>query len=106
MSPIINCLIGDKCKKGVQLRPYIVWFSEGVPMIEKAVGICETANTLIITRTSMHVYPAASLLHCAPQNKSTYVIDPRPNIGSRENLTVIAKTATVGVTKFIELFTT
>ena len=98
-----DLVLGDKCKKGYQLRPHIVWFGEEVPMIEKAVGICETANILVISGTSMQVYPAASLMHYAPQNIQTYFIDPKPNIGSKENLTVIAETATVGVTKFIEL---
>ena len=31
--------IGDKCEKGYQLRPHIVWFGEAVPMIEKAAQI-------------------------------------------------------------------
>ncbi len=33
--------IDDKCEKGSQLRPHIVWFGEAVPMIEKAIGIDE-----------------------------------------------------------------
>ena len=66
-------------------------------MIEKAVGICETAEILIIIGTSMQVYPAASLMHYVPENTPTYFIDPKPNISSRENLTVINETATVGM---------
>ena len=66
-----DLVLGDLCRKGHQLRPHIVWFGEDVPMIEKAVGICETADILIIIGTSMQVYPAASLLHYVPQNTPT-----------------------------------
>ena len=95
---------GDLCKKGHQLRPHIVWFGEDVPMIEKSVNICETADILIIIGTSMQVYPAAGLMHYVPQNTLIYFIDPKPNIESKAGLTVIAETATVGIKKAIGLF--
>lgn len=100
-----DLVLGDKCKKGYQLRPHIVWFGEDVPMIEKAVSICRTADILIIIGTSMQVYPAASLMHYVPQNTPTYFIDPKPNIESKKNLTVISETATVGIKKILKLFT-
>ena len=99
-----DMFLGDTCKKGHQLRPHIVWFGEDVPMIEKAVTICETADILVIIGTSMQVYPAAGLMHYVPQNTPTYFIDPKPNIDSKEYLTVIAEKATIGMTKVIELF--
>lgn len=98
-----DLVLGDTCKNGHQLRPHIVWFGEDVPLIEKAVGICETATVLMIIGTSMQVYPAASLIHYVPENTPTYFIDPKPNIKSKSNLTVIARTATVGVKEAIEL---
>ncbi len=98
-----DLVLGDKCKNGYQLRPHIVWFGEDVPMIEKAVGICETADILIIIGTSMQVYPAAGLMHYVPNNTPMYFIDPKPSIDGKENLTVIAKPATVGVREIIEL---
>ena len=82
-----------------------MWFGEDVPMIEKAVEICETADILIIIGTSMQVYPAASLMHYVPKNTPTYFIDPKPNIESKKHLTVIAEPATVGVKLFLELIT-
>ena len=100
-----DLVLGNTCKKGYQLRPHIVWFGEDVPMIEKAVSICETADILIIIGTSMQVYPAASLIHYVPQNTPTYFIDPKPNIESKKNLTVITETATTGTKKIIELLT-
>ncbi|GAA4817662.1 NAD-dependent deacylase [Litoribaculum gwangyangense] len=98
-----DIILGDVCKKGYQLRPHIVWFGEEVPMIEKAVSICETADILMIIGTSMQVYPAASLMHYVPQKTPTFFIDPKPNISNQKNLTVIAEKATVGVEKVIEM---
>ncbi|MDO5969839.1 NAD-dependent deacylase [Flavivirga aquimarina] len=98
-----DLVLGDTCLNGYQLRPHIVWFGEDVPMIEKAVSICETADILLIIGTSMQVYPAASLIHYVPENTATYFIDPKPNISSKENLTVIAEPATVGITKVLSL---
>lgn len=98
-----DLLLGDLCANGHQLRPHIVWFGEAVPMIDSAVKICETADVLIIIGTSMQVYPAASLMHYVPNNTPTYFIDPKPNVASKKNLTVIAETATVGVKKVIAM---
>lgn len=92
-----DLVLGDLCSKGYQLRPHIVWFGEDVPMIEKAVSICETADILVIIGTSMQVYPAASLMHYVPENTPTYFIDPKPNVESKKGLTVISKEATNGV---------
>ncbi|WP_203258551.1 SIR2 family NAD-dependent protein deacylase [Hyunsoonleella ulvae] len=98
-----DLVLGDLCKKGYQLRPHIVWFGEDVPLIEKAAQICETADILLIVGTSMQVYPAAGLMHYAPSNTPIYFIDPKPNIESNNRITVIAKTATVGMQEFIRL---
>ncbi|WP_298550989.1 NAD-dependent deacylase [uncultured Algibacter sp.] len=98
-----DLVLGDTCKKGYQLRPHIVWFGEDVPMIEKAVEICKTADILIIIGTSMQVYPAAGLMHYVSENTPTYFIDPKPSIDSKESLTVIAEIASVGVKRMIEL---
>jgi len=94
-----DLILGDTCKKGYQLRPHIVWFGEAVPMIEKAVDVCMTADILVIIGTSMQVYPAASLIHYVPENTQTYFIDPKPALETKKNLTVIAETATLGVKK-------
>lgn len=98
-----NLMLGDTCSKGCQLRPHIVWFGEAVPMIDKAVNVCETADFLLIIGTSMQVYPAASLMHYVPKNTPTYFIDPKPAMKSKLNLTVIAETATEGMKQFKKL---
>lgn len=95
--------LGDTCAKGHQLRPHIVWFGEMVPMLDKAMEICATADILIIIGTSMQVYPAAGLLHYAPDGIPVYFIDPKPALKSAGNLTVIPETATLGVRKVIEM---
>ena len=98
-----DLLLRDTCKKGYQLRPHIVWFGEAVPMIEKAIDICMTADVLVIIGTSMQVYPAASLIHYTPKGIPIYFIDPKPAISSKHNLTVISEPATVGIKNFIKL---
>ncbi|MCA0131948.1 SIR2 family NAD-dependent protein deacylase [Winogradskyella alexanderae] len=95
--------LGDTCEQGYQLRPHVVWFGEDVPMIEKAVEICLTADILLIIGTSMQVYPAASLMHYVDGRTPIYYIDPRPASVNHPNITVIAKTATEGMKDFIKL---
>ncbi|WP_298894192.1 NAD-dependent deacylase [uncultured Psychroserpens sp.] len=91
--------LGDLCAQGHQLRPHIVWFGEDVPMIDKAITICETADILLIIGTSMQVYPAAGLMNYVKQSTRKFFIDPKPAINSQPNLTVIADTATNGMEK-------
>ncbi len=67
---------GDKCEKGSQLRPHIVWFGEPVPMIEKAAEITQTADIFLVVGTSMVVYPAAGLIHYVERDVPKYYIDP------------------------------
>ena len=95
--------LGDLCDHGYQLRPHIVWFGEDVPMIEKAVAICETADILMIIGTSMQVYPAASLMNFVKTSIPIYYIDPKPAKIDNKKLTVIAKPATTGLVQFLEL---
>lgn len=100
--------MGDKCEKGCQLRPNIVWFNEAVPMMEKAIEQAECADIFAVIGTSLAVYPAAGLLHYLPPNIPKYLIDPKPNtetiaLNSITQLTVIAETATKGCAKLLEI---
>lgn len=94
---------GDCNPQGEQLRPHIVWFGEAVPMLDKAMAVCNTATDLIIVGTSMQVYPAAGLMHYVPEGTPTYFVDPNPNVSASQQLTVIAKPATLGVKEAIEM---
>ena len=93
--------LGDVCEKGYQLRPHIVWFGEAVPLMPKAISVCETADVLLIIGTSMQVYPAASLMHYVPPHTKIFYIDPKPTIDNTSQITVVAERATVGVEKVI-----
>lgn len=99
-----DLLIGNTCKMGYQLRPHIVWFGEPVPMMEKAIEVCMLADYLIIIGTSMQVYPAASLIHYVPLGIPIYFIDPNPSLNSKDNITVIAEPATIGVKILLDSF--
>lgn len=67
---------GDKCEKGSQLRPHIVWFGEAVPMMDEAIRISSSADIFVVIGTSLNVYPAAGLIEYAPSKASLWLIDP------------------------------
>ena len=100
-----DLVLGDNCSKGYQLRPDIVWFGEAVPLIPKAISICETADILLIIGTSMQVYPAASLMQYANPETKIYYIDPKPAMDNNNQITVISKSATSGMQDFIAIMT-
>lgn len=89
--------LGDKCPKGFQLRPHIVWFGEAVPEIENAIHLTEKADILVIIGTSMQVYPAASLINYIKPNTPVYLIDPHEVNVFSSNVTVIKKGASEGM---------
>ena len=95
--------IGDKCPKGYQLRPHIVWFGEAVPEIENAIPIVEQADVFLIIGTSLNVYPAAGLINYVPNGVPVYLIDPNEVSVSRSGVTVISKGASEGMKQFAEL---
>ena len=67
---------GDKCEKGSQLRPHIVWFGEMVPEMDNAIDLAAQAEIFITVGTSLVVYPAAGLIHYAPEKSLKYLVDP------------------------------
>jgi NAD-dependent deacetylase len=67
---------GDKCEKGNQLRPHIVWFGEEVPMMDRAVRLAAEADIFVVIGSSLNVYPAAGLISYAPDKASLWLIDP------------------------------
>jgi NAD-dependent deacetylase len=90
--------IGDRCEKGSQLRPNIVWFGEMVPMIEVAATYAGEADIFIVVGTSMVVYPAAGLIHYVPHDTIKYIVDPRaPDVGSIPFTKFIEEKASVGM---------
>jgi len=95
---------GDKCEKGSQLRPHIVWFGEAVPMMEPAVEITHTADIFIVAGTSLVVYPAASLLDFVPSYVPKFIIDPKiPQVSQSENMFFYKEAASTGLPKVKEV---
>lgn len=93
----------DKCEKGSQLRPHIVWFGESVPMIETVIPFVKSADIFIIIGTSLVVYPAAGLIHYTSYESEKWLIDPKPTSLPRiPNLSVIDQKATTGVPYLVE----
>lgn len=93
-----SLLHGDKCKNGSQLRPHIVWFGELVPNMELAYLLVENADILIVTGTSLNVYPAAGLVEYAPKKSAKYIIDPNDvSLVIEEGFTYIKKNAGNGL---------
>lgn len=96
--------MGDQAQDGSQLRPFIVWFGESVPNIERAAEISSEADVFLVIGTSLNVYPAAGLLQYAPQGCPIYLIDPAEvKIPAYIPVTHIKKGASEGMKEFIRL---
>ena len=74
----LDIQIGDKAKDGSQLRPFIVWFGEAVPMMDEAARAAMNADIFVVIGTSLNVYPAAGLISYVPREAKIYLIDPKP----------------------------
>jgi len=95
--------MGDKCERGSQLRPHIVWFGEMVPEIEHAIRITRTADYLLVIGTSLLVYPAASLIYDAPIHAIRAIVNPEIPLGTeRLGFTPYETTAGNGVPLIVE----
>jgi len=92
--------IGDKCDKGGQLRPNVVWFGENVPNMSIAIQKVMYADIFLIIGTSLNVYPAASLIDYALNSKRIIIIDP--NAESRKGVEIVREKASVGVSQVVE----
>lgn len=95
---------GSRDKDGSLLRPHVVFFGEAVPNIEPATEIVRQADILVIIGTSLAVYPAASLLHYAPERIPVFVIDPHiPQQAQNGGFHLIEKGASEGVAELKKL---
>ncbi len=72
----LDIKMGQKAADGSQLRPFIVWFGESVPMIEPAIAEIMKADIVVAIGTSLNVYPAAGLLGYVSSGCKIYLIDP------------------------------
>ncbi|MBI3238996.1 MAG: NAD-dependent deacylase [Flavobacteriia bacterium] len=94
----------DRCSDGYVLRPHVVWFGEAVPNLERAVLKVAEADILVVVGTSLNVYPAANLIHYAPDHCRKFVLDPKADeLEVPGSFTKISATAVEGV-KMLEEF--
>ena len=93
-----DILLGQLAPDGSQLRPFIVWFEEAVPMIEEAIEVMQQADIFLLIGTSLQVYPAAGLMNFLPEGVPKFIIDKKiPPIGIMDDVVTIEKPATEGV---------
>ena len=99
-NPVIK--MGQKAADGSQLRPFIVWFGESVPMIEPAIEEIMKADIVVVIGTSLNVYPAAGLLSYVNRDCKIYLIDPADVRYDRSlGITHIKKGASEGMKELI-----
>lgn len=90
---------------GSLLRPYVVFFGEGVPMLERAIELTRHADLMLIVGTSLQVYPAASLVMYTKPEVPVWIVDPgNLHISNIPNpVTHIQEPASIGVPKVVKL---
>ncbi len=93
---------GEKCEKGSQLRPHIVWFGEMVPELNRAAHLISFAEIFIVIGTSLLVYPAAGLIDYAPADSEKYFIDPMAAENRTDQYTIINEKAGTGVPALVK----
>lgn len=96
--------LGDRCERGSQLRPNIVWFGEMVPMMDRAAEVVSSCDILLVVGTSLVVYPAAGLVDMASPEVPVFIVDPRiPEGKTRPGIRFITEKATTGMKVFQEM---
>jgi NAD-dependent deacetylase len=105
--------IGDKCSKGSQLRPAVVWFGESLNynLLSKAEEAAQKCDICIIVGTSMQVAPANLLPTLVKDTCKIYYVDPADEMIvwsdsyglSKINYTHIKEPATVGMKKIVDI---
>ena len=93
-------LEGERCEKGSQLRPHIVWFGEMVPALESAATVVSAADIFIVVGTSLAVYPAAGLINYSKGDSERYYVDPAAEALS--GFSVIRENAGKGIPKLVD----
>ena len=88
---------GDKCEKGSQLRPHIVWFGEAVHEMDHANFLASQSDLFVVIGTSLNVYPAAGIINFVLPLVPKWVVDPVEfDLDYIKGLKQITKTAVSG----------
>ena len=97
--------LGDRCSKGSQLRPHVVWFHEYPLFIDESVRAIQEADYLLVVGTGMVIHYIPSLIYERSSDCKIFYIDPDP-AGDLERLGIdaeyITEPATIGVPKVIK----
>lgn len=88
---------------GIQLRPHVVWFGEGLPELDRAMKIAldPAVDALIVVGTTLNVYPAAFI---ATESRAwrVYLVDPNPPNLPLANVKTYAEPASTGLRKVVD----
>jgi len=99
-----DIVLGELAPDGYQLRPFIVWFGEAVPMIDEAADLCHQTDILLIVGTSLQVYPAAGLVNYIGKDTPIYLIDRKPpSLHTTNPLKRFPENASTGVKRAVDL---
>lgn len=95
--------LGDTDERGIQLRPFVVWFGEGLPELPRALDIALSSDVdvLIVSGTSLNVYPAAQIA-TETRARRVFVVDPNPPDLDLPNVEWIIAEAGIGLPKLVE----
>ena len=103
--------VGDKCIKGSQLRPHVVWFGEQLDeeLVALATEKIYEADYIIIIGTSLSVYPANKIPFFNNNDEvPIYIIDKEELrnlddfIKARNRIHLLKNTATMGVSSLVK----
>lgn len=88
---------------GIQLRPHVVWFGEGLPELNRAmkIALAPDVDALIVVGTTLNVYPAAFI---ATETKAwnVFLVDPHPPALPVANLRIYPEAASTGLRRVVE----
>ena len=103
-APNLDVAPGEKAGDGSLLRPFIVFFGEGVPNISIAAEEASKADIFIIIGTSLVVYPAAGLVQYVGRDVPIFLIDPNPVAGAgSSSIRHIQKGASEGMKELTQI---
>ena len=97
--------IGDKCPKGSQLRPHVVWFHEYPLQTVESVREIKKADYILVIGTGLQIHYTGPMVSECKEKCKVYYIDPDPArdlemLGVKVNY--IKEPATTGVPKVIK----
>jgi NAD-dependent deacetylase len=95
--------IGDKCERGSQLRPHIVWFGEDVTVFPEAAKMSAEADVFMVVGTSLVVYPANTLVNYADGTCPVFIVDPNePDYVKQARVKYVQQPATTGISSIMD----